>query len=197
MIINTKYILLFIEPKLAPDANPIIDEYTLKLAYQLMHFTKFGTVNPHGGFSPNGSTMGVHTCTGASCSVQSKSYDVLLPCHLVTNTLALHYLMHHRSEVPVSDLQKIELMEYDPVFTMADFDPQVLHSSAHSLIKENRWKSVNEKEQHVLPFGFDQDRLMTKKNSYTVSELQEILTFMCLDTKGKKADLIARIQPFI
>lgn len=193
MIVNSKYSLLFIEPKLAPEASPVIDEYTLKLAYQMAHFTKIG-VFYNGGFSPNISTMGVHTCTGDSCSAQSNSYDILLPCGLPTNTLALHYVMYHRSEVPVSDLQKIESMEYDPAFTMADYDKRTNRSD---LITENRWKSVDEKELHILPFDFDRNRLMAKKNGYTVPELKEILTFMCLNTKGRKSELIERIQPFI
>jgi hypothetical protein len=38
MIINDEYSLLFIEPN-SVSSDPIIDEYTLRLAYQLMHFT--------------------------------------------------------------------------------------------------------------------------------------------------------------
>jgi hypothetical protein len=190
MLLNSKYVLLFIEPQLPATSDPVVDEYTLKLAYQLMHYTKYGSINYSGGFIPYTSTLGVHTC---SCGARSASYDLLLPCGLGTNTLALHYLMYHRAEVPESELHKIQMMVRDPNFTMDEY--QAPDKSAVKMLED--LGPIDEKDRHLLPFDFDPNKLLAKKNSYTIPQLKEILSYMGLDTAGKKADLIARITPYI
>jgi hypothetical protein len=47
---------------------------------------------------------GWHDC---ACGAKSVHYDLILPDGTVTNSLAMHYLRHHRSEVPASELIKI------------------------------------------------------------------------------------------
>lgn len=187
MILNTKYTLLFIEPKLAPTTDPVIDEYTLKLAYQLKNVTHTGSVTPNGGFIANVSTLGVHTC---SCGMRSASFDFLLPCGLATNKLALHYLMYHRAEVPTEDLEKIaSRMPYHPDITI----DEEIYRTVYDLRERNQFLG----KQHVVPFDLDRSRLHNNKGGYTLPELKGILTYMCLDTKGKKVDLIERISEYL
>jgi hypothetical protein len=126
MIISTKNILLYIEPKSAPSAIPMTDELTLKLSYQMMNSKQTGVVNAKGTFIPGIKTMGVHKCTSKTCNNESLSYDILLPCGLATNTLALHYLMYHRNEVSPGDLKKISEMYCEPGWTVDLFDENLL-----------------------------------------------------------------------
>jgi hypothetical protein len=74
MILKTKYSLLFIEPKLPASNEAVIDEYTLKLVYQLKNVTHTGSVSPNGGFTANVGTLGVHTCI---CGMRSASFNLL------------------------------------------------------------------------------------------------------------------------
>lgn len=49
-------------------------------------------------------TRGFHTCV---CGARSDNAEHVLPDGTVTNSLAVHYLMRHRAEVPQSELDKI------------------------------------------------------------------------------------------
>ena len=40
------------------------------------------------------------------CGATSGSHDVVLPKH-ITNTLCLHYVAHHRGEVPLDQLREV------------------------------------------------------------------------------------------
>ena len=154
------------------------------------YFISVGVCRPNG-FSPNTATMGVHSCTGFGCEKKSCSFDLLLPCGLATNTLAVHYLMYHRSEVPVTDLQKIEKMECDSNFSMADYDESRIGGAAWKMLEDARWSPG---KRYILPFDFDKEKLTMKKGGYTVKELQEILTYVGMNFKGKKSELIERIR---
>ena len=50
------------------------------------------------------SYRGVHTC---SCGTHSDNRDHILPDGTITNSLARHYIRHHRSDVPGIEIQKI------------------------------------------------------------------------------------------
>lgn len=92
MIILDDQHLLFIEPKLPKEAVPIDDKFTkiMLLAYQ--YSEKIDR------------TRGWHTC---SCGEWSSNCSYKLPNGLITNSLCVHYLMWHRSEVPELELKKV------------------------------------------------------------------------------------------
>jgi hypothetical protein len=88
--------LLMLEPRLAPSADPVLDELTCRMAAAL-------NAEPE----PTNRYRGIHHCTGLRCDATSDNAR-----HVVagreTNSLAVHYLAHHRAEVPDSELAKIE-----------------------------------------------------------------------------------------
>jgi len=51
-------------------------------------------------------TRGHHTCVCRMDSSNSNHYVRTESGHLITNSLAVHYLAHHRSEVPEGELAK-------------------------------------------------------------------------------------------
>lgn len=86
--------LLFIEPPGPASAQPVLDELTCVVAGVLRGHTKRDV--PY---------MGVHTCV---CGAQSGAADLLLqPNGGRTNTLAVHYLAHHRDQIPASEMAKV------------------------------------------------------------------------------------------
>ncbi len=91
--------LLFIEPCGQRSAEPVLDELTERMAEAL----RVGEMS--------NCYMGVHTCV---CGVRSESHDVLVQRvdgdYFVTNTLATHYLMWHRDDVPESELVKVRTL---------------------------------------------------------------------------------------
>jgi hypothetical protein len=124
MIINKPNIILFIEPKNQVSEKGISDKYTIGMDTKLRQAIKearegyddelgwakngkYGTVSPNGEFHPNESCMGVHTCI---CGAKSHSRDYLLPNGYVTNSLAVHYLIFHRDEIPKEEFDKIDKM---------------------------------------------------------------------------------------
>ena len=64
-----------------------------------------GGVGSNGTFEPGITTMGVHQCV---CGEKSSSFDVLLPNGYITNTLAEHYLLWHRDEIPLEQIKILE-----------------------------------------------------------------------------------------
>ena len=99
--------LLFIEPVGPCAAEPLIDDVTRKLAgaWRQRAVSEFGY-------------RGVHA---AHCGARSDIFDHYLlideggPRAIVTNSLALHYVAYHRSEVPPFELDKIERLIAEPV----------------------------------------------------------------------------------
>lgn len=107
--------LLYIHPKNKPLEKPIIDRYTLKLLLYMMNYKYTGLMMGNN-FLRGATSKGVHTCTGANCGDRSDCYDFLLPGGPATNSLALHYVALHRSEVPKEELDKIRRMKWIPFF---------------------------------------------------------------------------------
>ena len=84
--------LLYIEPSARVSAKPVIDTLTRKMAaaYRL---------------SARGTTWrGWHRC---ACGANSTNADYVLPGGAETNSLCVHYLAFHRSEVPAEQLAKV------------------------------------------------------------------------------------------
>jgi hypothetical protein len=90
--------LLFIEPHEPACAVPVIDEFTRRMAGAL----RVATIPP-----PKRHSCGFHTCV---CRMRSASYDLYVRStsgQFTTNSLCVHYLAHHRSEVPPGELDKV------------------------------------------------------------------------------------------
>lgn len=126
MKLNKKGVLLYIHPAGAASAVSVADDLSRRLACELSRVVAMGSVNYAGRFCEGERTMGVHVCTGAGCGARSRSYDLKLPCGLATNSLALHYMMYHRDEVPKDDLNKVQSMPDPRDFRLEDFDERGL-----------------------------------------------------------------------
>ena len=85
--------LLYIEPKNMPTENPIIDDLTLRMVRAFREATL-----------PGYTFCGFHECV---CGALSGSTDRILPNSWTTNTLCVHYLAYHRSEIPARDLDAV------------------------------------------------------------------------------------------
>jgi len=87
--------LLYIEPTGAPSAEPVIDDLTRRL-----------TAAWRERIENNDATRGWHACTGAGCTATSTNCTYQVG-GINTHSLAIHYLAHHREEVPDVELDKI------------------------------------------------------------------------------------------
>lgn len=90
--------LLYINPKGLASPEPLVDGVTLKMT----RLWRCQQENEHAG-----QWRGFHTCI---CRAMSSSQDhvIRLPNKLIiTNALCIHYLAHHRDEVPREVLAQI------------------------------------------------------------------------------------------
>jgi hypothetical protein len=94
--------LVFIEPELPP-SQPLLDELTDRVNKLVEKHIKPDT-------NWGNSWRGVHTC---SCGVRSDNYDHYFippgenqPTH-ITHSLLVHYVMYHREEIPLSDMEEL------------------------------------------------------------------------------------------
>jgi hypothetical protein len=90
--------LLMIHPTRAPSGEPVVDDLTRRMAGAL---SRADRVRP---------TRGQHRCTGPGCRALSGSSDLGVEGY-VTNSLAVHYLAHHRAEVPCGELAKVATLD--------------------------------------------------------------------------------------
>jgi len=93
--------LLFIEPIQPATATPTVDHITRRMAaaFRMAHTTtRF--------------YCGTHQCV---CGANSTCQDHYLPNGLVTNSLCVHYVAYHRSEVPARQLAVIETLTAEEV----------------------------------------------------------------------------------
>lgn len=88
--------ILFIHPK-KWNKEPVIDKYTRKMCAAMRLATK-------GRYY-----LGYHRCY---CGAASDACNYILPNEKVTNSLALHYLMYHREDVPQYELYKVDKLLY-------------------------------------------------------------------------------------
>lgn len=99
--------ILFIEPALPANREPVIDELTKKMT------GAFRQTIP--GFLHNGEIMNVATAgfQQCSCGAISDAVNHVLPDKSAeTNSLCIHYIAHHRDEVPDFELQKVASLTY-------------------------------------------------------------------------------------
>jgi hypothetical protein len=95
--------LLYIEPSQPASTMPVIDDFTRKMA------AAFGKAR-----LSDWAWCSVHECV---CGAVSTSHDYCLPNGEVTNSLCVHYVAHHRSEVPAGQLARIK------AFTLGEAEP--------------------------------------------------------------------------
>jgi len=113
MILESDSAVLYIEPSGAPSDEPVDDDITMRFQAVYERSTcsdteKRGHVGRRtGAFSAGVATKGSHVCTGAGCTVRSSNTDRMLINGIATNTLALHYLRYHRTEIPQHDLNML------------------------------------------------------------------------------------------
>ena len=124
MIIDYPNCVLFIEPRGANWEKETKDELTDFLTKKIEFVEqeqetycrditktfkptiKWGIVRADGSFSEKIRVRGVHSC---ACHVNSANYDFELAEGMYTNTLAAHYMLYHRSEVPAQEIEKVKL----------------------------------------------------------------------------------------
>lgn len=109
MIIPYEGYVLFVEPTAPASPKPLIDELTRKMAGAW----RASKIVMHG--------RGDHRCV---CGALSDYDEHALPNGWETNSLCVHYLAHHRDEVPESELDKVRALTYRE----AEPTPQELQS---------------------------------------------------------------------
>lgn len=98
MISNNPKNLMYIEPKNKKTETPVND-YLTKYAEYLE--TKFKD-------NPGPAYRGFHTCA-CGCRSHSRDYYVSVAGkQMMTNSLLVHYVRDHRSEVPEEELEKLK-----------------------------------------------------------------------------------------
>ena len=85
--------MLFIRPTRWPTDEPLIDELTMRMTSALRQARV-----------PEERFCGVHFCI---CGAVSDSTNRVLANGAVTNTLCVHYLAYHRTEVPTAELDAV------------------------------------------------------------------------------------------
>lgn len=85
--------LLMIEPQSVPSREPLIDDLTRKVTAALRKAEGDGRYY-----------KGHHICI---CGAGSGNQDLYTEAGLLTNSLAVHYVAHHRGQIPKEELVKI------------------------------------------------------------------------------------------
>lgn len=109
--LKNSQMLLYIEPTGRADRDLCLDDTARFLHEQLFSSeTLTGIMNSDNEFRPLMGYKGFHQST-CNCdgSLRSHNKEYKLPCGLVTNSLSLHYLIFHRSQVPNGELEKLRL----------------------------------------------------------------------------------------
>lgn len=94
--------IMMIEPRGKASQEPIIDEATRKMtaAWRKAKHSEYGY-------------RGFHVCV---CNAYSDNKDHWVgENELLTNSLAIHYLAFHRSDIPDSELEKVMQLPYGEV----------------------------------------------------------------------------------
>src|SRR5262249_20280009 len=95
--------LLFIEPSQDSSPTPVIDDITRKMCASFRKARRSAY-----------SYRGLHECM---CGAHSTACDYHLPNGDLTNSLCVHYVAHHRAEVPSDQLARID------GFTFGELEP--------------------------------------------------------------------------
>jgi len=124
MILTDANALLFIEPKDAPRRDLTVArtyDWFGKLVNQQIASGQTGC------YDRNTFAVGdtyLHGCYTCSCGAQSANYDILLPNHMATNSLAFHYIVQHTKEVPEEEWRKLDEVRRFHEFTIIELKGQ-------------------------------------------------------------------------
>lgn len=92
-----KHGTLYVNVKHPPSNWPTVDMLTLKITRAFRSADK----------SPL-AFSGIHTCL---CGAKSESADYILPNRKFTNSLCIHYMAFHRSEIPWQEMGEVLKLE--------------------------------------------------------------------------------------
>ena len=92
--------ILMIEPRRQASQAPIIDSLTKKM-----------TAGWRNARHAEDGYRGFHVCICGVCS-DNKDHWIGPGQGLLTNSLCVHYMAYHRSEVPADELAKVEALSY-------------------------------------------------------------------------------------
>jgi hypothetical protein len=117
--------LLFIEPKRWATHDAIVDTITRKMcgAFRAARQSE----HAYGG---------IHVCFCGACSSNCNYY---LPSGEMTNSLCVHYVAHHREEVPLEALAAIDR------FRCREADPNELKFQGRAYVLRCSWSSIERK----------------------------------------------------
>jgi len=105
----TEDALLYIEPISWRSTEPVIDTFTLKMLCALHEAKSSGRTGVlgirDGIFRSGVVTRGRHVCR---CGELSSNVDYQLANGETTNSLAVHYLIWHREEVTLEQLERVD-----------------------------------------------------------------------------------------
>lgn len=92
--------IMMIEPSSKASAAPLIDDLTRKMtaAWRHRRESEYGY-------------KGIHTCV-CGASSDNKDHWVGDGSGLLTNSLCIHYLAHHRNDVPPEELDKVQRLPF-------------------------------------------------------------------------------------
>ena len=120
MRLQANNILLFIEPE-KKDEKPVDDELTKKIQYAFDNFVEDNLVvgyldkksKKNEAFIHKGQhTWGLHHCKCGKDTSDNGDYGISIDGKIYyTNSLCVHYVKYHRSEVPQRDLELIDRIQ--------------------------------------------------------------------------------------
>lgn len=99
MRISDENHVLYVEPQGPPDQVPLWDDLCERVALVMAEAVP-----------ADYRLRGTHTCTGKGCSERSGNTDYVYRSRAVLNSLALHYLVLHRGEIPEEELAKVRAL---------------------------------------------------------------------------------------
>lgn len=109
MIHTSLSALLYIEPTSSKKYDASTARKFLwfkRLVESLIETGQIGDYNERSNsFALGVATLGHHTCV---CGANSTGFDILLPNHMATHSLAYHYIAYHSTDVPESEWLKLE-----------------------------------------------------------------------------------------
>jgi hypothetical protein len=180
--------LLYIEPSQSASPEPVLDHLTRQMAAAFRR----AWLTP-------GSWGGFHECV---CGAWSTNCDYRLPNGEVTNSLCVHYVAHHRSEVPIDQVTQVE------AFAFGEVEPTAEELQGPDLVLARVRTSVEtslgaERLSTWTRWGLDVDSLSENLRggclptmrglSPARGDAQDLLTLLC----SSSADSLARVQTVV
>jgi hypothetical protein len=191
---NSKF-LLFIEPNIKENYSkePINDEWVSLMENALKKAKKGGSnysnLNAPSTFKEGIAFKGIHIC---ACGETGGNQDYQLENGMITNELAIHYLQHHRNEIPERDWKMLE--ELKDLYTPKNESTKIITSFNEFLNESKSGKLPSKIEKFLKKFpdntnswkeATDEIRDMAKTAKEYYNEL--VLDVLKEDEKALKA----------